>query len=504
MRSVAWLACLLCLVGCQIQSAKESSDSGASDHERPEDAAVEPVADAEPAADAAEPSDPGIELEIDAATPHVGDVHEKPRPIDPVDAATPPADASVQDAATQSDAATSDAAVDAATGSDELDASADQDAALDAGTDLDASTDLDAAADSGADADTDLDASTDAGTDPIDAAADAGEDAGPDAATPTCSGPPGMFKDAYCQVLSDGIRAYHPQYPLWSDGAIKERYIYLPPGKQIDTSNPDRWSFPKGTTFYKVFSWNGIRVETRMLKKNADAAGYLSWTSTSYAWSADQLTASNEETALGVTNALGTPLDIPSQSECSQCHNMNGADAPIGFNAIQLNHTGDGITLTTLLDESLLMNGTPDSALNVSVANAVIPGDATTRAGLGYLHGNCGHCHGGPNPRAEMLLWSPVGMTDVNDAPIFQAAVCQCIKGWKGRTNSSSEPYELRVAPSREALSGIIGRMSVRGKGEQMPRIGTNVIDPTGLAVVKAWIDSLDPSGCNVVDPECP
>jgi hypothetical protein len=492
----------LCLVDCQVQSAKESSDSGARDHERPEDVAVEPVADAEPSADAAEASDAGIDLEIDAASPHAGDLHEKPRPIDPVDAATPPADASVQDAATHNDAATSDAAVDAATGSDELDASTDHDAALDAGPDLDASTDLDAAVDSGSDADTDPDASTDAGPDPIDAAADAGEDAGPDASTPTCSGPPGMFKDAYCQVLSDGIRAYHPQYPLWSDGAIKERYIYLPPGKQIDMSNPDRWDFPKGTRFYKVFSWDGTRVETRVLIKNTDAAGFASWTATSYAWSADQLSVSPANVN-GVTNALGTPLDIPSQSNCSRCHTMSGADAAIGFNAIQLNHEGEGMTLTTLLDESLLVNGAPGVALNVSVDNAVIPGDATTKAGLGYLHGNCGHCHGGPNPPRGMRLWSPVGMTDLSDSPIFQTAVCKCIQGWTGRSNSDGDPYVLRVAPSHEALSGIIGRMSRRGAGEQMPPIGTEVVDPTGLAAVKAWINSVDSTDCDESPPVC-
>ena len=33
---------------------------------------------------------------------------------------------------------------------------------------------------------------------------------------------------------------FSPQYPLWSDGAAKARWIYLPPGTAIDTTRPGR------------------------------------------------------------------------------------------------------------------------------------------------------------------------------------------------------------------------------------------------------------------------
>jgi hypothetical protein len=372
-----------------------------------------------------------------------------------------------------------------------VDSGADLDAGTDAGPDLDAATDADIT-------DAEVDAATDAGTDPEDAATDAGTDAPVDAG-PTCSGPPGLYQDAYCQVLGDGLRAYTPQYPLWSDGATKERFIYLPPGTQIDTTNPDRWNFPIGTRLYKTFSWNGTRVETRVLVKNAAAASFDSWTATSSAWSKEHTTVSPASTS-GVTNALGTPLDIPSQNQCRSCHNMSGADAAIGFNAIQLNHDGAGVTLGTLLDENLLKNGS-SSSLNVSRANAVIPGDALAKAALGYLHGNCGHCHGGPTPRAGQALWSKVGITDLSDSPIFQTAVCHCLEDWTGRKNADGDAYKLRVAPAHEALSGIVGRMSRRGAGEQMPPIGTKVVDSTGLSAVRAWIDSLDDSACDATDP---
>jgi hypothetical protein len=64
-------------------------------------------------------------------------------------------------------------------------------------------------------------------------------------------------------------------------------------------------------------------------------------------------------------------------------------------------------------------------------------------------------------------------------------------------------PYLLRVAPSHAAISGIIGRMSQRGAGEQMPPLGTKVVDSNGLATVKSWITALDGTSCDNVPPIC-
>jgi hypothetical protein len=344
----------------------------------------------------------------------------------------------------------------------------------------------------------------DSGTPVHDAGSDAAtpNDSGVDAAAPSCVGPPGLYQDTQCLVLSDGIEAYAPQYPLWSDGAKKERFIALPAGTHIDTTNPDRWTFPVGTRFYKTFASGDLKVETRVMQKVSSATGFDSWTLVSYAWSADQRSVSVADSN-GVPSALGTNFDIPSTAQCRSCHNMTGADAPIGFNALQLNHNNTGVTLTDLLNRQLLMNGSVGATPNITLTNTLIPGDATTKAALGYLHGNCGHCHGGPTPRAGQRLWSVVGMTDVSDAPIMTSAVCQCLESWTGRTNASGDPYELRVSPSHFVVSGIIGRMSARTAGEQMPPLGTKVVDATGLAAIKAWITSLDGTSCDASPPVC-
>lgn len=47
------------------------------------------------------------------------------------------------------------------------------------------------------------------------------------------------------------------------------------------------------------------------------------------------------------------------------------------------------------------------------------------------------------------------------------------------------------IAPCDPARSVLHARMSRRGPG-QMPQLATNAVDEAGLAVVRAWIESLE------------
>src|SRR4051812_41872174 len=80
----------------------------------------------------------------------------------------------------------------------------------------------------------------------------------------------GLCLDAGCTQISPDVIAYEPQFQLWSDAATKRRWIYLPPGMQIDTSDMDFWQFPVGTKVWKEFTRGGIRVETRLIMRIAN------------------------------------------------------------------------------------------------------------------------------------------------------------------------------------------------------------------------------------------
>src|SRR5688572_6099930 len=66
----------------------------------------------------------------------------------------------------------------------------------------------------------------------------------PDATVPT--GPDsladtGLYADFAARTLAPGVIRFRPRYELWSDGATKERYLWLPPGTKIDTRDMDAW-----------------------------------------------------------------------------------------------------------------------------------------------------------------------------------------------------------------------------------------------------------------------
>jgi hypothetical protein len=309
-----------------------------------------------------------------------------------------------------------------------------------------------------------------------------------------CNGPPALYVEGSCKKLAPGVRRYEPVHALWSDGAEKERFIYLPPGTQIDTANPNRWTFPVGTRLYKTFTKDDKRIETRLIEKVAPATGIASWTFAAYAWSEDQRSAALAP-AEGVQNALGTSHDIPSQAQCRSCHNPSPTvDVINGFGAIELNHPGDGVTLRTLLREELLVNSLGEP--NVTLENATIPGDQVDTDALGYLGANCGNCHGGPTPRAGLALWATVGAAQVSDMPAFKTAVCKALSVWKDKVNPDGVPYALRVDPGHADTSGIVGRMTARGSRDQMPPIGTELVDWDGVGAVRSFIDRLPEDLC--------
>ena len=79
----------------------------------------------------------------------------------------------------------------------------------------------------------------------------------------------GLYADLGSGRIAPGVVGFTPQYPLWSDGSTKQRWVRLPPGARIDARHADAWDFPPGTRLWKEFSM-GRRVETRMIERLAD------------------------------------------------------------------------------------------------------------------------------------------------------------------------------------------------------------------------------------------
>jgi hypothetical protein len=291
----------------------------------------------------------------------------------------------------------------------------------------------------------------------------------------------GLYKDIKSGTLADGVRAYRPQYELWSDGASKKRWLLLPPGTRIDTTDMDGWKFPVGTRVWKEFTRDGVRIETRLLKKIG--AGARDWMLVAYVWNREQTDAI--ATPTGQQNALGTPHDVPDQQACTGCHS-GSADTVLGISAIQLDHNLGDLNLAQLASENLLTKAPAGSYR--------LPGNDNERFVLGYMHGNCGHCHNerAVKPALGLRLYLTVGaLSTVQDTPTYKTSI-----NAPTRTPNPLEGTTATklVVPGDPANSLLHLRMLRRppDKG-RMPNLGSEDVDVAAADAVAAWIRSLPP-----------
>jgi hypothetical protein len=277
--------------------------------------------------------------------------------------------------------------------------------------------------------------------------------------------------------LAPGVLEYAPRFTQWVDGAATRRFLWLPAGTTLDTSDADHWVYPTGTRAWQELSRNGERVETRFMQK----LGPDDWSFHTYHWAErdDAVALDN-----GLRDASGTGHEILPLVDCGSCHD-NVPDRLLGVTSIQLDHAAAGLSLERLSSEGRLSTPLPGAVQ--------LPGDTATQEALGYLHANCGSCH---NPRSveyrsvDLELWlSLAALASLEDTPAYRTAVGVPRRG----LGAASALPSLRIAPGDPNESTVYQRMASRDPNVQMPPIGTTVVDSVGLARVAAWISGLTP-----------
>ena len=236
------------------------------------------------------------------------------------------------------------------------------------------------------------------------------------------------------RVPTDAI-AFTPRYPLWTDGMAKRRWIHLPAGSAIDKSDADAWEFPRGTRAWKEFSRDGKRIETRVIERLADG----SWTFLTYAFDPSGTRAS-------LAPEEGIPeRNIPSRDDCRACH--EGAAVPIlGYSAVQL--------------------------------------ETPLPPALGYLHGNCGHCHNDSALPALELSLQQQASDPRRSAEQTRAALFG--RSSKFVPRGAANPQ--RAIPGQPDESILVLRMQSIDPLTRMPPLGVSVVDTEGVALISRWI----------------
>jgi mono/diheme cytochrome c family protein len=301
----------------------------------------------------------------------------------------------------------------------------------------------------------------------------------------------GLYEASRPGAIARGVRQFSPQYPLWTDGATKARWIFLPPGTSIDTTVPGEWTYPVGTRFWKEFSFNGRKVETRFIWRASDDR----WIFASYAWNEEQTDAvlAPAEGIPGVVEvAPGRRHSLPAIGECAACHGTT-RPGPLGFNALQLSTDRDPnaihgeplapgmITLATLSDEGRLSPARPELVANPPRIEASSP---ATRSVLGYFAANCGTCH---NRNGDTTFDGPsLKHSDVLDGDDVAAKLLGYATTWQvpGQPPGASR----MLSAGAPDASAMLARMRSRRPSSQMPPLGTVLRDEAAIAAVEKWI----------------
>jgi hypothetical protein len=147
----------------------------------------------------------------------------------------------------------------------------------------------------------------------------------------------GIYANIQSKTLDTAAKAFEVNAPLWSDGAVKKRWIILKPGQHIPYNDTaDYFDYPDSTVFVKNFSLvrapgDTVYWETRLLIRKRDAGPEpVDWYGFSYRWNAAQTDASlvppgkGLDTVFFATDARGRrsykKWRFPSQGNCNSCH----------------------------------------------------------------------------------------------------------------------------------------------------------------------------------------
>jgi cytochrome c553 len=291
-------------------------------------------------------------------------------------------------------------------------------------------------------------------------------------------------------------RAFRPEYELWSDGAQKRRWAYVPKCERIGTEGINHWLFPVGTRMWKEFTIPGAgagsatRVETRLIHKYGP--NDTDWLFATYQWPTNDPNPPPSAAVLvtaGVANANGTQHDIPAVTACPQCHGSL-VERVLGFGAIELSHNLGGVNIRDLADAGWLTH--PSSATGALARDGFDPpGTEAEQNALGYLHANCGNCHhagtnfGGTTPARLRLMIGFMSTFEDTDTYKNMVDVPTVRVGFNGCD---------RIEPHFASHSEIVMRMNRRDT-LQMPPIATKQIHGAAVDAISAWINAMPQTG---------
>jgi len=296
----------------------------------------------------------------------------------------------------------------------------------------------------------------------------------------------GLFADIAAQRPASGVVAYDLATPLFSDYALKRRYVFIPPGQHAQARGEAVFDFPIGTVLIKTFAFaadlrsgadqDARTVETRLLIRKREG-----WDALVYVWDTAArdatLQLAGAQTPVRFIDAAGVAREalytVPNKNQCAGCHKIADALTPIGPSPRNLDRDGQ---LARWSATGLVQGALPASAPPTTL-------DARARA---YLDVNCAHCHNPQGPASNSGLDLRYAQHDPALWGVRKRPVAA------GRASAG---LLFAIDPGHPDRSILLHRLQSTDPSVMMPELGRTLVHTEGVDLVSRWIAAMDVDG---------
>lgn len=292
----------------------------------------------------------------------------------------------------------------------------------------------------------------------------------------------------------EGVYPYNIVTPLFTDYAVKDRFIHLPAGTKISYTEDGVLDFPDSTFLIKSFGYinkdaQKVLIETRLMFKEASG----NWDVMNYLWNDEQTDAVKHIIGSRVPitlldnegKTISTVYQVPNVNECKRCHINEGKLIPIGPKARNLNYTLAGESTNQLAKWTAqgILAGMPELE-QVERLPDWQDGKHYTIAerARAYLDVNCSYCHTKGGDAYNTGLFLEYDQQDPNHIGIMKLPVSA--GGGAGGLN-----YD--IVPGNADSSVLHFRMNSTMPGTAMPELTRTVIHKEGVRLIRDWINGM-------------
>jgi uncharacterized repeat protein (TIGR03806 family) len=296
------------------------------------------------------------------------------------------------------------------------------------------------------------------------------------------------------QIPAAGVLIYEPISSLFTDYALKKRFIWMPSGSKANyVSDSEILDLPVGSVIIKTFYYDNVLpngttkiMETRLVIRKSSG-----WIFAEYVWNEEQTEAyldmngSNQQISWlqdGLT--MQTNYRLPSETECLICHKTYTEPIPIGIKPQHLNKSfqyidGEMNQLQKWQNVGYLNGPIPSNILTVvDYADDSKPLRERVRS---YLDINCAHCHQ-ENSHCD---YRPMRLAFSETLQSQNMGVCV-------------EPEEFIdaslvniITPGNATKSMMHYRLNSTHESNRMPLLGRTLVHQEGVNLLTAYINSI-------------